>query len=200
VCNDYEQHVKRSLYQEALTRLNLASPETQGPHDLRHADDIKIAELGPVVRAAGNGVELVNMKFGFPARPKRPRVFNFISENRDFSDSQRCAVLASAFFEFTGKTYPKAKHRFTLTGEAMFFIAGLWSQSDDDGTSFTMLTTAPGRDIAPYHDRQVVVLPPADMAHWLFLTRPQSDLLLPLPEGALTVETVRAGSDESAHA
>jgi putative SOS response-associated peptidase YedK len=30
-----------------------------------------------------------------------------------------------------------------------------------------MLTTAPGPDVAPYHDRQVAVLAPADWLAWL---------------------------------
>ncbi|WP_303831593.1 SOS response-associated peptidase family protein [Asticcacaulis taihuensis] len=200
MCNDYEQHVKWKLYQDDLTHVNIATSASQGPAALRQADDIKIAEPGPVLRIAGNGVEVVDMKFGFPAaRPKRPRVFNFISEKRDFSNSQRCAIVASAFFEFTGKTYPKAKHRFTLADQPLFFIAGLWRDNPDDGLSFTMLTTGPGADIAPYHDRQIVVLPPDDLPHWLYLSRPQGDLLRPLPAGTLLVETVRAGSDSSAH-
>ena len=58
-----------------------------------------------------------------------------------------------------------------------------------------MLTTTPGPDIEPYHDRQVVVLKPEDLAHWLFLTKPETELLKPLPKGSLTVETVRKGAD-----
>jgi putative SOS response-associated peptidase YedK len=39
------------------------------------------------------------------------------------------------------------------------------------------------------------VLAPQDWAHWLFLTKPQEELLKPLPAGTLDVETVRKGSD-----
>ena len=58
-----------------------------------------------------------------------------------------------------------------------------------------MLTTAPSADVAPYHDRQVAVLPPEDWAAWLYLSKPEAELLRPLPEGSLEVETVRKGSD-----
>jgi putative SOS response-associated peptidase YedK len=58
-----------------------------------------------------------------------------------------------------------------------------------------MLTTAPGPDVAPIHDRQVVVLRPEDWRHWLHLTKPEADLLRPLPAGSLAVEEVRSGSD-----
>jgi putative SOS response-associated peptidase YedK len=57
-----------------------------------------------------------------------------------------------------------------------------------------MLTTEPGPDIAPYHDRQVVVLRPKDWGAWLHLTRREAELLCPLEEGSLAVETVRQGA------
>ena len=197
MCNDYEQHVKWQLFKDTLERLNLQMPSGQGEDDLPLADDIKIGDLGPVVRASGNSVVLAQMTFGFPPpKPKRPRTFNFISEKRDFSDSKRCGIPTSAFFEFTGIKYPKAKHRFALNDEPFLFVAGLWREgSAGEGDSFTMLTTAPGDDIAPYHDRQIVVLKPADLPHWLFLTKPQTELLRPLAAGSLHHEQVRAGSD-----
>jgi putative SOS response-associated peptidase YedK len=52
----------------------------------------------------------------------------------------------------------------------------------------------PGPDVAAIHHRQIVVLRPQDWGHWLNLTRPESDLLKPLPEGSLIVEQVRPGS------
>ena len=57
--------------------------------------------------------------------------------------------------------------------------------------AFTLLTTEPGPDEAPIHDRQMVVLDRADWLAWLHLTRPESELLRPLPAGSLAVEQVR---------
>jgi putative SOS response-associated peptidase YedK len=57
------------------------------------------------------------------------------------------------------------------------------------------VTTAPGADVEPYHDRQVAVLRPEDWSAWLYLTKPEGALLRPLPAGSLEVETVRKGSD-----
>jgi putative SOS response-associated peptidase YedK len=80
-----------------------------------HAADIRIGDTGPVLRAAGNGVELVLMRFGFPPpRPKAGPIFNFKSDGRHFADSRRCVIVLSGFFEFTGSKYPKTKHRFAL--------------------------------------------------------------------------------------
>ena len=48
----------------------------------------------------------------------------------------------------------------------------------------------PGPDIAPFHDRQIVLLRRAQALEWLNLTRPEADLLTPAPAGSLEVEKV----------
>jgi putative SOS response-associated peptidase YedK len=58
-----------------------------------------------------------------------------------------------------------------------------------------MLTTAPGPDVAPFHNRQIVVLRPENWTAWLHLTKAEKDLLSPLPAGAFSVETVRPASE-----
>jgi putative SOS response-associated peptidase YedK len=45
--------------------------------------------------------------------------------------------------------------------------------------------------VAPIHDRQMVILERSDWKAWLDLTRPEAELLQPLPAGSLTVEQVR---------
>lgn len=193
MCNDYEQHVSRADYASAIAALELAAGDDAA---LLPADDIRIGDMGPVLRAAGNGVELVSMRFGFPPpRPKAGPIFNFKSDGRHFGDSRRCVVVLSGFFEFTGSKYPKTKYRFALKDSAVMGIAGLWSADAGGALSFTMLTTEPGPDIAPVHDRQVCVLRPEDWAAWLFLTKPEGELLRPLPAGTLVVEVVREGKD-----
>lgn len=190
MCNDYEQHVSHAQYLEAVRALEL---DTAGPAaELPQADDIRIGDMGPVLRAAGNGVEIVSMRFGWPPpRPKAAPVFNFKSDGRHFDKSKRCLIILSGFFEFTGSKSPKTKHRFSLKGSPVMGIAGLWSEDSDGALSFTMLTTEPGPDIAPIHDRQVCAILPEDWAHWLFLTKPEEELLKPLPAGTLEVVTVR---------
>jgi len=196
MCNAYEQQVSHAQYRRAIETLELATPSSESTADFPQSDEIRIGDIGPVLRAAGNGVELVLMRFGWPPpRPKAGPVFNFKSDKRSFADSRRCVIVLSGFFEFTGTKYPKAKHRFSLKDSPVMGIAGLWSEDDDGALSFTMLTTDPGPDIEPYHDRQVCVLAPEDWAHWLFLSKPQDDLLKPLPAGTLDVETVRKDSD-----
>jgi putative SOS response-associated peptidase YedK len=98
--------------------------------------------------------------------------------------------------EFTGKEYPKAKHRFTLKSAPFMAIVGLWREGQGNHPpAFTMLTTEPGPDVAPIHDRQIVVLQPPDWGAWIYSTKPEAELLRPLPGGSLDVVNVRAGSD-----
>lgn len=197
MCNSYEQRAAWPDYCRALEAAGLGMPAGQSERDLPQADHIQINDTGPVIRATGNLVELVPMRFGFPpAGPRGGPVFNFRSEKRRFHTSNRCLIPASAFFEFTGTKYPKTKYRFSLKDAPMMAIAGLWR---DGGAAappaFTMLTTAPGPDVAAYHPRQVVVLPPERWAAWIYLTCPESELLKPLPAGVLLVEKVRQGRD-----
>ena len=104
----------------------------------------------------------------------------------------RCFIPASHFFDFTGTKPPKSKWKFTKTGEDWFCFAGLWRPMPDGAAdAFTILTTEPGADVTPIHNRQVVVVERADWLAWLDLTKPEPELLRPLPAGSLTVEQVR---------
>jgi putative SOS response-associated peptidase YedK len=154
--------------------------------------EIAITDPGPIVRSTGNGdhnFELVVRRWSWPAPNGKP-VYNFRSENREFS-SGRCLIVADGFYEFTTPADPKQKRKdrwlFTWKGEGMIGIAGLFRQAPDVGEAFTMLTTEPGADIAPYHNRQIALLPPQEWDDWLRYKAPGRDLLKPLPAGTLDV-------------
>jgi putative SOS response-associated peptidase YedK len=189
MCNDYGNHIPYRQYVDAFSQLKLpVFVQGNGP-DLTPRHDIKIRDTAPVILRAGDGVELTERVWAPRAANRKP-VFNFRSERRDFSRSTRCLIPASHFFEFTASPDPKQKRkdkwRFTLLDADWFCIAGIVRKDAiDRALCFTMLTTAPGADVAPYHDRQVVVLPRADWGAWLDLTRPEAELLRPLPTGSL---------------
>jgi putative SOS response-associated peptidase YedK len=195
MCNDFERHIEWTAYCEAMARAHLGLPANAGPTQLPAADDVRVGEVTPIMRAHGNVVELTPMKWGFPpARAGGVPVFNFKSEARSFAKSKRCLIPASAFFEFTGSKSPKSKWRFALGHSPILAVAGLWREgAGGEPDSFTMLTTSPGPDVAPYHDRQIAVLPVLDWASWLYLDRPEAELLRPLPAGLLTVSLAREG-------
>jgi putative SOS response-associated peptidase YedK len=192
VCNDYGNRVAYSTYVEEFSHLRLPLILPTAAPNLEPRDDIWPTEVAPIIRRHGAGVELAQLRWGFPpGRAKSPPIINFRSEGRRFA-SGRCLVPASHFFEFTGAKSPKSKWRFTKVGDDWFCFAGLWRPAQGDvPESFTLLTTEPGPDVAPIYNRQVVVLERNDWQAWLDLTRPESEVLRPLPQGNLTVEQVR---------
>jgi putative SOS response-associated peptidase YedK len=192
VCNDYGNRIPYSAYVEAFSDIRIPLKFQTAAPNLEPRDDIWPTETAPVIRRREDGAELVQLRWGFaPSRPKAPPVINFRSEGRHFPNG-RCLVPASHFFEFTGKRSPKSKWKFTKAGNEWFCFAGLWRPANGDvPEAFTLLTTAPGPDVAPIHNRQMVVLERRDWPAWLDLTRPEPELLRPLPAGSLQVEQVR---------
>ena len=129
------------------------------------------------------------------AQTNPKRTYEPAAEIERLANSNRCLIPASAFFEFTGSKSPKTKHRFTLNDAPFMAIAGIWrEQQGNQPPAFTMLTTAPGPDVEPIHNRQIAVLQPQDWKAWVYLAKPESELLRPLPAGSLRVETVRVGA------
>lgn len=192
MCNDYGNHVTYHDYVEGFSQIKLPLVAPEAAPNLMPRDDIWPGETAPVIRRVNEGVELVQLAWGFaPANPKARLTINFRSEGRRF-EKGRCLIPASYFYEFTGTKSPKAKWKFTLRNGDWFCFAGLWRPDPEIAAGrFTILTTSPGPDVAPIHDRQVVVLPREDWTAWLDLTRPEADILRPLPAGSLTVEQVR---------
>ena len=189
MCNLYTQ--SKSVDEVARLFKELQMP-LQFPDGIPNLEprDIAITDPGPIVRAAGDKFELVVRRWSWPGPGGKP-VFNFRSDGREFG-SGRCLILADAFYEFTKPDDPKAKRkhkwRFTLRDAPTFAIAGLWRSEPAVGEAFTMLTCPPGEDVAPYHNRQVCLLAPADFARWLDPAVPARELLQPLPPGSLAVE------------
>ena len=195
MCNDYRLIADLGLIEAfSHTRIPLLSyPE--GRPNIEPRQDICITDRAPIIRAAAGEAEtaeLVQRRWSWPGPGGRP-VFNFRSEGRDLVRG-RCLIPADGFYEFTRPADPAAKRKdkwlFTMKGEELFAIAGLWRDSEA-GEAFTMLTLPPGPDVAPYHDRQVEVLTGDDWGRWLDPAVPAQELLHPLPAGSLAVEKVR---------
>lgn len=192
MCNDYARQIEVSrtakLLDERGTGPVIGWAGGRIPNSAAPTDHVRIGDQGVVVRLDGDQVTADAITWAWKAGPKP--VFNFRSEGRDFSGSDRCLILATGFYEYTAPAKAKVKlkdqHLFTMAGEDWFWIAGIIKHY-----AFTMLTTAPGPDIKPYHDRQICVLPPDDGMAWLQLTAPEKTLLRPLPIGTLRVKTLR---------
>lgn len=188
MCNNYRLHVPANQLFAPFKNAGrtLATPE--GLPNLE-ARDYRIGDRAPLVIQGEEGPQLSTAPWAWKAPNGKP-VFNFRSEGRSFAHATRCLVPADGFYEFTDPVVAgkKTKWLFNLAGQPWFWIAGIVR----DG-AFTMLTTAPGPDVAPYHDRQIVVLPPGSGLHWLERTAPEDLVLAPGREGTLAVERVYPG-------
>ena len=167
--------------------------------------DVAITDAGAIVRADSStpgAYELVVRRWSWPGPGGKP-VYNFRSDGREFQ-SARCLIVADGFYEFTASADPKQKRKdrwlFTWSrggpGEQMLGIAGLVRNTADVGEAFTMLTAEPGPDVAPYHNRQICVLPPSDWKAWLDHSTPAAELLKPLAAGTLSVSLAPRESAE----
>ena len=192
MCNLYTQSKSVDEVARLFRELQMPLVFPEGAPNLGPRD-IAITDPGVIVRAAADAphaYELLVRRWSWPAPNGKP-VYNFRSDGREFP-SGRCLVIADGFYEFTAPADPKQKRKdrwlFTFPDGAMLGIAGLLRTAPEIGEAFTMLTTEPGPDIAPYHNRQIAVLQPEDWRSWLDPEVPAADLLQPLPEGTLKVE------------
>lgn len=154
--------------------------------------DICITDPAPIIRASPaepEQYEILIRRWSWPGAGGKP-VYNFRSEGREFS-SGRCLIVADGFYEFTAPADPDRKRKdrwlFTASNDEMLGIAGLIRNVPATGEAFTMLTTKPGPDVAPYHSRQVAVLRLDQWKAWLDGSAPARELIGPAPEGTLTV-------------
>ncbi len=216
MCNEVARRIALGQLRDDWAELKIPLVFPEGFPNLAPLDSIRITDPTLVIRAAterdgaagqgaegGQGAEAVIRRWSWPGPSGKP-VYNYRSDGRDLRspsrDGGRCLIPVDAFYEFTAPADPaqkkKDKWRFTHATDAWFCIAGLWrggvvtkdTDGEARGEAFTLLTTEPGPDIAPYHARQVVVLDRADYAGWLDGSVPSADLCRPAPGGSLRVE------------
>lgn len=130
-----------------------------------------------------------------PIKEKRFLATNARSETvatlpafRDAFARRRALAPADGFFEWTGPKGGKTKWLFTRADVPWFCFAAIWDfaqTADGPVESFSILTTAAGPDMSPYHTREPVILTPAQARDWLDLARPADDLMGASPAGSL---------------
>ena len=205
MCASYEARFSVTQLVEAFDHHGAPLRFPRGLPNIEPVDEVRPTDLAQVVRAAAgaDAAELAALRFGFrgPARPggkgKPPPVINFRSEGRAFSNGERggrALVPVSGFYEFTGDKYPKTRWILRGVDQPFLALAALWrAGSEGEPDAFSLLTAAPGPDVAPYHDRGVLPLPPSAWADWLFDRRPAEALLIPPPAGTLTASAAPRG-------
>lgn len=182
MCNEFAQERSLDELLKEFGQLELPLFWEGGAPNMEPRPSVRPTDPAYIVTGQDGRALLARMRWGFPG-PRGP-VINFRSDGRGFPKG-RCLVPVDAFFEFTGAKAPKSKWRFTAADDTVLGFAGLIR---DD--RFTLLTCPPGADVAPYHDRQMVILPREHWAAWLDVSRPQPPIA-PAPAGTLKVVQVR---------
>jgi putative SOS response-associated peptidase YedK len=193
MCNEYRNRKSVRRLIDQCNALNIPLRYPGGIPNAEPSDSIRITDRAPILRNGDDGVELAMMRWSWPSKKGAP-VFNFRSENRRFETAKRCLIPADGFYEFTAAKDAKAKRKdkwlFTAKRSDLFAIAGMWRTKAANGEdAWTMLTCEPGPDIAPYHDRQVIVLEPERWSAWLDGAS-ETELLIPSAAGSIAVEHV----------
>lgn len=200
MCNEAARRIPLDQLRSDWGQTGIPLRFPEGLPNMAPLDSIRITDPSVIIRAttdAPGEAELVTRRWSWPGPTGKP-VYNFRSDGRVL-DHGRCLIPLDAFFEYTdvtgaegrSKKPPKSKWRFTMRGLDWFCVAGLWRTDAKVGEAWTMLTTAPGPDTAPYHNRQIVLLKPEQWSAWLNPLVPAVELCTPLPAGSLSVEQVR---------
>ncbi len=192
MCASFEARYTVRELVDLFERVGLVIDLSAGLPNLAPVEEVRPTDLAPAVRVdAESRVRLMSMRFGFPPpRPKAGPVVNFRSEGRTLGNGPRqgrCLVPVSGFYEFTGDRYPKTRWIFRDPGAPLLALAAVWRTGEGRDEAVSLLTAGPGPDVAPYHDRGVLPLPPSRWADWLLDRAPSEALLIPPPAGSLAV-------------
>lgn len=186
---------------EALAALFGALPGNDLPPAPRH--NICPTQPVAVVTSDGGMRRLMTMRWGFiPSWYKTPTdgplIINARSETvaakpafREAVRARRCIVPASGFYEWTaGPDKTRLPYYITRTDGAPMALAGLWQLWGDQVTCAVVSTEA-GPGMAGIHDREPVILDPADWPLWLGEAgHGAARLMRPTPPGVLRMHRV----------
>lgn len=174
-------------------------------------DQIRPTNRAPTIRASADGAwEVAQLRWGLVPffHKKAAKDWKMLGTNarsetvsttgmyKDAYARRRCLVPATHYFEWTGEKGAKVMWRFTIRDQPTFAFPGLWDRAGPPGEefeSFTLLTSAPGADQAPYHERQPVILERAQWAQWLDPSNDMAPGFLGSPAGTIAVERFGSG-------
>ena len=137
---------------------------------LEQASDILPSQTAPVMIARGSHIIGDLQIFGRPA-PHRPSLIlnaraETVTQKPMFARNiaaQRCVVPTSGFYEWDGA---HQKYFFSLPGQDVLFLAGIYDNVDGQNR-FMILTTEANATMQPVHDRMPLVLLRHQIRPWL---------------------------------
>lgn len=80
---------------------------------------------------------------------------------------RRCLIPVTEFCEAEGEKGAKTRTWFSLPNEEVFAVAGIWRNTDEWGTAYSMVMTDACEQVSGVHDRMPVILSRATWHDWL---------------------------------
>jgi putative SOS response-associated peptidase YedK len=81
--------------------------------------------------------------------------------------ARRCLVPVTAFCEAEGEKGAKTRTWFSLPGEELFAVAGIWRDTAEWGPAYSMVMTEACEHVQGVHERMPAILPRTDWSDWL---------------------------------
>lgn len=180
MCGRYTLHQKA---QDIAKRYNLA----QKPHDIHDNFNVAPGQVMPIVRADEDGKpELDMMKWGLvPHWAKDMKIGYKLINARDDTIfdkpiwrhnilRKRCLIPADGFYEWKRPKSPK-EHKIPFYARPkqsdIFSFAGVWDtwkdSEDKEWKTYSIITTAPNKEMSKVHNRMPVILHQKDETSWL---------------------------------
>lgn len=130
--------------------------------------EIRPANYAPILVAVSDSPVPRLMKWGYQL--PNTLVINARAETaaekplfRESIGTRRCLIPSTGFYEWD---ISKRKYLFTLPGEPVLYMAGLYDRRGSEDC-YCILTTAPNASMRPIHDRMPLVVPRVRMQDWL---------------------------------
>jgi putative SOS response-associated peptidase YedK len=217
MCNAYNLKIGMTAIGDALHRqlgLNLTllaggtnvTPDSPIPEAVYpHCDGLILRPVGALEPVCGLEPALAHWNLtpyfhDGPLKAWRARMHTVRSEImatqdpfRDPYRRRRCIVPATSFTVHSGPIGARTIHAIKRADGGLLFMAGFWERSlTDDGLadSYTMPTieAVKGDDIAPFHNRQPIILDGPGAALWLDLRADPASALVATPPGTLVAD------------
>ncbi|MGZ2411281.1 putative SOS response-associated peptidase YedK [Sphingomonas sp. F9_3S_D5_B_2] len=150
----------------------------------------------------GAGLRVRQMSWGFPltlkgknGQPLRPKPVNNCRTDkldsfmwRHSFRERRCLIPVTAFCEAEGEKGAKTRTWFSLPGEELFVVAGIWRDTAEWGPAYSMVMTEACEHVVGVHDRMPAILPRSAWTDWLDGPPDAAGLLCRPWELGMTVE------------
>ena len=150
--------------------------------------DVRPANVAPVILSDGGKLVPRLMKWGY--QTPGTLVINARAETaaakpmfRESVRSRRCLIPSTGFYEWDAN---KRKYLFTLPGQDVLYMAGLYDRRDNEDC-YCVLTTAPNPSMQPIHDRMPLIL----TRRWLADTDAAAEILAVVPPALVRTSAER---------